>query len=124
MAGFCHCLAPAVLLLGLAQSAGAAGLDCRAAEICEGGTDCQPAGEDALKLTLSGMGAAEATLERDGAALSMAQTRPAPIWRWSAGTDQGQTEILAFREADQAFTYLILEGGQTALKVIGQCEVL
>ena len=124
MAGLFKFVAPVALVFGLTQAAAAAGLDCTTAEVCEGGSDCQAAGAEALKLALTGMGEAEVTLERDGAALSMEQTKPAPIWRWSATTEAGQIEILAFREADKAFTYLILEGGKTALKVIGQCEVL
>lgn len=111
------------LLALLASPALSADLHCTTVEICEGGSDCAPAAPDAEALGLKDWDGDAPRLVLGESEFEARQTKAAPIWRWSAASDDGGNHVLAWREADSGFTYLVIAEGKTQMKTSGTCEV-
>ena len=110
------------LLAVTAVPALGASLTCSVDSICPGGSDCA-APEFATVIDLSGLDGDSPVMIREGEEIALAATHDGAIRRWSGKDMTGATQVLALRQADNAFTGLVIFEGATLQKTTGTCGV-
>ena len=113
---------PLIALTLGATPALAADLTCTVDSICPGGSDCA-APEAATVIVLHGIETDSPVMIREGEDIALTRSHDGAIRRWSGKNMTGETEVLALRTADNAFTGLVIFEGATHQKTTGRCEV-